>query len=109
MTVPPALSRNVHGQLHLRMDAAENQVRPGLRKRDLDGLARLLRAGVEVELRVEHANVVVRVSLLRNHKRSPRRMRCSAAQTARTVTAAPQGLRSPRAEIGVVPAIVEAV
>ena len=40
------------------MDAAEDQIVAGLRKRDLHGLARLLGAGVEVELCVEHADVV---------------------------------------------------
>src|ERR1043166_6994322 len=50
--------RDVDGHLHLRMDAAEHQIRTFLRERDLDRLARLLRAGIEIEFLVEHADVV---------------------------------------------------
>ena len=50
--------RDVDVELHLRMDAAEHQERAGFREVDLDGFARLLRAGIEVELGIEDANIV---------------------------------------------------
>src|SRR5262249_55576296 len=53
-----ASARDVHVKLHLRMDAAEYQERSRLWKRDLHGFARLLRAGIEIESRIENADVV---------------------------------------------------
>src|SRR5262249_340379 len=52
------LARDVHVKLHLRMDAAEYQERSRLWKRDLHGFARLLRAGIEIESRIENPHVV---------------------------------------------------
>src|SRR5687768_7518870 len=49
---------HIHCQLHFRMDAAEHQIGSGFREGDLDSLARLLRAGVEIELVIEHADIV---------------------------------------------------
>src|SRR5581483_6947820 len=50
--------RDLDVQLHLGMDAAEHQVAPLLGEGDLNGFARLLRAGVEFELLVEDADIV---------------------------------------------------
>src|SRR6266849_4069312 len=47
------LPPNVDVKLHLRMDAAEDQERSGRGEDDLDGLARLLGAGIEVERGIE--------------------------------------------------------
>src|SRR5262249_8941083 len=52
------LTRDVDVKLHLRMDAAEHKKRAGGGKADFDGLARLLRAGIEVERGIEYPDVV---------------------------------------------------
>jgi len=52
------LTAHVDGELLLRVDTAEHEIRAGFRERDLDRFARLLRAGIEIELVVEYADVV---------------------------------------------------
>ena len=45
-------------KLHPGMDAAGYQIAPGFRKSHFHGFAGLLRAGIEIELGIEHADVV---------------------------------------------------
>src|SRR5438445_2375663 len=56
--IRPRSARNVYVKLHLRMDAAEHQEGARARERDLHGLARFLRTGVEIEGAVEDSHIV---------------------------------------------------
>ena len=49
---------HVHLKLHLGVDAAEDMVGAGLRKEQADMLARLLIAAVELQVLVEHLDIV---------------------------------------------------
>ncbi len=59
-TIDPSLPgrRHVDVKLHLGMDAAEHQEAAGRREAHLDRLARLLRAGIEIERRIKHPHIV---------------------------------------------------
>src|SRR5256885_15596426 len=52
------LAGDIDGEFHLGMDAAEYQIGAGFRKSHLHRFTRLLRAGVEIELRIEYPDVV---------------------------------------------------